>query len=146
VIEPDEDESIHAVLDQLSRHPKFGGQVVVLLGQHQRVAARVEALLQRAGGAGVEGVVERRHHRTDHLAAVASQGTRGAVRHVAQLRGSLQHAAPRLRIHPFRAVQRPRHGCGRHTGEPGDVLAPRPQGRIIGIDAVVARIAHVTRL
>jgi hypothetical protein len=73
MVEPDEHERIDPVLDQLAGDLHLRLQVVVLLGEHQRVAPATQALLQSAGGARIERIVERGDHRTDHLAAMAAQ-------------------------------------------------------------------------
>lgn len=72
VVEADEHQRIDAVLYQLLGNAQLGIELVVMLCEHQRIAVRIEALLECAGGAGIERVVERRNHRADHLASVAA--------------------------------------------------------------------------
>ena len=122
VVQADEHEGVDAAAQQLLGDAQLGAEVVVVLGQHQRVAVAVEHRLQRAGGARVERVVERRHDGADHAAACAAQRARRAVRHVAQLRHGVAHARPRLGVDLLGRVEHARHGGGRNAGEPRDVL------------------------
>ena len=136
VVQADEHERVDAVADQLLGDPHLGLEVVVVLGQHQGIALRVEHRLHRARGARIERVVERRHDRADHLAAVPAQRARRAVWDVAQLGDRLAHQVLRARVDLVGRVEDARHGRRRDPGEAGDVLrAATPIGpRRSGID------------
>ena len=79
----------------------------------------------RARGARIERVVERRHDRADHPAAVAAQRAGRAVRHVAQLGDGIAHPPPGLGVDLVGRVEHARHGGGRYAGKPRDVLGAR---------------------
>ena len=61
VMQADEHDRIDAAPQQLRRDAQLLLQVVVMLGQHHRVAVVVEHGLHGTGGARVESVAERRH-------------------------------------------------------------------------------------
>jgi hypothetical protein len=122
VIEPDEGEGLDIVLQQLRRDPHFGRQVVVMGGEHEGVAVRIEFGLQRARGARIERVVEGGHDGADHPAALAAQGACSAVRDVAQLLDRLAHPDQCVRIEPARQVEGARYGRRGHAGQPRHVL------------------------
>ena len=135
VVDADEDIGVDAVVDHLLGDAQLGLQVVMVLGEHERVAGGGELGLQRARRPGIERVVERRHDRADQLAPGAAQGTRRAVRHIAQLGDGGADAALRVGIDLGRHVERPRHGRRRHAGEARHVLGAGPPrwraGRVV---------------
>jgi hypothetical protein len=134
VVQPDEDEGVDPVADQLLGDAQLRLQVVVVLGKHERVALRVEHRLQRARRARVQRVVERGHDGSHHLAAMAAQCTRRAVRHVMQLAHRLVDQPAGLGVDLFRRVDGARDRGGRDAGETRHVLRIRtlpvaPDGR-----------------
>jgi hypothetical protein len=128
VIEPHEHERVDAVLHHLLRDSHLGRQIVVMRGQHERIAARVGLALQRAGRAGVQRIVERRNDRADHVAATAAQRPRRAIGHVTQLLDRRAHARERRRIDGLRQVECARHRGRRYAGEARDVACARALG------------------
>jgi hypothetical protein len=132
VVDAHERERVHAVANELLGDAHLRREVVVVRREHQRVAALVERALQRAGGAGVERVVERRHDRADHLRALAAQRPRRPVRHVAELVDRGANALERVRVELVGQVERARDRRRRHAGQPRHVLGARARGRLGG--------------
>ncbi len=126
----DQHEAVDPALDQFPDLGHLAGQVVFGHGQQEGVAILAEALLKRPDSARENGVVKSWYNGPHGLRAVAGQGARRAMRHVAQPADGRMNAFGQIRTNLARIVERPRDGCRRNLRFQRDIQqtdrVPRP--------------------